>query len=415
VSERIKTPARPQTRAVLLGLIFVLALVPLSGHTDQISPETHYCDGTAQPASGEGSKSQVSVHADIFAPAFAKACPSEAGVVSYQGTGDAAGVRAITLRRRHFGAADVPLSTNEKVLAEFGDHYWTSPIHQIPLYINGWAIAYNVPCSGPAINFSATNLSLIYSGTIVTWDDTRLVNPDNMWLANCHESIRLTRRADAGGATTVFQDYLSKRNPQWNIYKRQLLGSWPSNNFACAGIGETGMANCLTFRGAIGYVEIAVARSAGLQTGKLENGSLAFVAATAAGCSAAAGAAVLPPGTSPVTLPDGTKSPWVPATMGDWSVVSITDAPNGITGPASYPFCSFSYVFVLQHWFSGFGGTVPGPVARGVVDYLLVALQPATQAKLAGVGFAPLPEKVRQISLDGVNHISFSRLTTFGV
>jgi hypothetical protein len=108
--------------------------------------------------------------------------------------------------------------------------------------------------------------------------------------------------------------------------------------------------------------------------------------------------------------------PWYPATLGDWSAVTITDAPDPASGGSpSYPICSFSYAFVLQDWFSGYGGTVGGSVTRSVVDYFWVALQDGTQAKLSSAGYAPLPANVREIARAGVLAISYFYFTTAGV
>jgi phosphate transport system substrate-binding protein len=396
-----------------------LALSIIAGAThasaDQVGADTHFCDGKGQPAVGEGSLSQLLVHVQIFAPQFSRVCPAEGGMVRYLGTGDARGIASLQNRARDFAGADVALSTTEKALTEANARVWSSPVHQIPLYVDGWAIAYNVPCNGPRLKLSSLALSLMYSGVITSWDDDRLV-ADNPWLATCDETVRLIRRLDNAGATTVFQDYLSKQNPQWNAYKRGVAGtSWPTNAFACAGQGDEGMVNCLrSVAGGIAYVEFAPAFESGLPLAAVQNVTRSFVAPTTGGCSAAASAAVTPPGTAPQSSA-GATAPWLPGTTGDWSAVTITDAPDAPSGAKSYPICSFSYAFVLQDWFSGYGGTVGGGVTRSVVDYFWVALMDGTQAKLSSAGYAPLPANVREVARAGVLSISYFYFTTAGV
>lgn len=398
------------------------ALLLLSGVTgalaraDNVAYGTYFCDGTAIPSTGEGSLSQVSVHTDVFVPAFSAACLSESGRVNYVGTGDQQGIQSLTGRTRPFVGSDVPLTAQQKAQMETAPGR-ASLVHQIPLYVDGWAIAYNVPCAGPQINLRSNVLSLIYSGVITKWNDRALVT-DNAWLAGCNEPIRLTKRSDVAGATAVFQDYLSKRNPHWVPFKQGVAGQqWPTLNFACSGGGEGGMVNCIkTFRGSIGYVRMSVAASSGLTIAKVENSSGSFVSAGATSCSAAAAAAVLPPGTTPMALPPTspgipTRTPYWPATIGDWSTVSMTDAPDGADGSKSYPICSFSYLFVLQQWYGGYGGNLGSNAARGVVDYFTVALYDSTQASLTGSGLAPLPAKGRELSRAGIGSVSFYYFT----
>jgi phosphate transport system substrate-binding protein len=380
--------------------------------SDTLSSDSSFCDGKGTSVVGEGSLSQVPVHADVFAPAYGTACARGAGLVSYLGTSDQLGIRAIQSRTRGFGTSDVPMTTSEKIQADVGANGWTSPIHQIPLYVDGWAIAYNVPCSGPALKLSSGMLSLIYSGTITQWDDPQLQQA-NPWLASCDETVRVARRADPSGATGVFQDYLSKRNPQWLAFKNG--GTWPAEIFACKGLGDLGMVNCINNnRGAIGYLEMAVALENAMQIAQVDNVTGSYVGAGAVGCSAAAAAAVTPPGTGPYPVSGVGPLPFVPSTEGDWSTVSITDARDGLSGPKSYPICSFSYAFVVQSWWAGYGRTVGIGMARSVVDYLSVALRDSTQAKLAVAGYAALPPSVREVGRQGLASISYFNLTTAG-
>jgi phosphate transport system substrate-binding protein len=258
-------------------------------------------------------------------------------------------------------------------------------------------------------------LSLLYTGTITNWNDQRLV-VDNPWLSSCNVTVRLVRRSDDGAATEVFQDYLSKENPQWNVFKRDLVTQWPQNNFACAGKQDPGMIQCIASqRGAIGYVDMAQARTSGLPEAAIQNVTKSFVSPTPAGCSAAAAASPTPTGTTPTTV-GGTQVPWVPGTLGDWSTASITYAPDSPSSPAkSYPICAFSYVFLLQTWSTGYGATMPGGVARATVDYFVVALMDSTQAALAAAGYAPLPPNVLATARAGIDSVSYFNVTTAGI
>lgn len=404
---------------MIVGVMLTSMLSLQLASADNLAFESYFCDGIARSGTGEGSTSQVSVHTDVFAPAVANNCPSEAGLVNYIGTGDRAGVNALTARTRSFSASDSPLTPVEKAQMETGKKYF-SMVHQVPIYVDGWAIVYNVPCASTgAINLPSSVLSLIYLGVTNKWNDPSISSiPGNGWLATCNESIRLTKRADSAGATRVIQDYMSKRNPEWVPYRRGIAPQiWPTLNFACSGMGEAGMVNCVkSFRGAIGYVRMSVAAANGLSVASVENVTGSYVAPSAASCGAAATSAVLPPGLASYQIPATTegvprKTPVLPATLGDWSTVSMTDAPDSVGGPKSYPICSFSYVFILQQWYGGYGGNVGGNVGRAVVDYFTVALRDDVQTRLTDIGLAPLPSNVRQISRDGVNSVSVFNFT----
>jgi ABC-type phosphate transport system substrate-binding protein len=397
-------------RAVLsiaLGVALLAGVMP--ARSDMVGPGTEYCDGQAARSRGEGSPSQAAVHTKIFARAFAKACGKEAGLVSYLGTGTRRGFLSMMARRVPFAGSDIPLSTSDWALVQKGDYTWNSPVHQIPLYVDGWAIAYNLPCAGPQLKLRSQTLALIYQGVITSWNDT-ILSTDNEWLATCNQRIRLARRADDAAATDAFQDYLAKRNPNWIPYRRGVTPQrWPTSAFACSGLGDAGMINCVrSFRGSIGYVSIATAKALRLKVALVENASGSLVPPTPAACTAAAATAVPPPGTSPVALPNGTTTAWVPATQGDWSTVSIADAIDG------YPICSFTYLIILQNWLQGYAGFMSTATTRATVDYFTVALSKPTQASLAAAGYASLPESMRKVAMEGISAVSFYRYTTTG-
>ncbi|MEO7819612.1 MAG: substrate-binding domain-containing protein [Actinomycetota bacterium] len=386
---------------------------------DNFSPETRYCDGAAFAGTGEGAASQLSIHSNLFAPEFASKCPIEGGLINYLGTSAPAGVRGLTNRFIPFAGTDVALTSAEKALME-GNFNRPSPVHQIPIFVDGYAIAYNLPCVGPSVNLSSKALALVYSGVITKWNH-ELIVADNRWLATCSSSIRLTKRADSSGATDTFQDYLAKRNPEWLPYSREALSAWPTLNFACSGFGDEGMVSCISSRpGAIGYVKMSVAAANGLPVANVQNSTLSFVGPSAAGCSAAASAAIIPPGASISMAPPqvgaivGPAPPQWPATLGDWSVATMTDAPDDVLGGKSYPICSFGYAIMFQSWFNAYAGTLNGKIARSMIDYFTVALSDSTQVRLTEFGLAPLPPRIRGIGRDGLNSISFRNFTPLG-
>ncbi|MFN2641861.1 MAG: substrate-binding domain-containing protein, partial [Actinomycetota bacterium] len=305
-----------------LALTSVAAILP--AHADHVAPGSEFCDITRPTIlRGDGSPTLVDAHTKILTRAFARACRREAGSVGYRGTGRARAVEALENRHILFVGSDKPLSPEEWALTMKGSGASTVPVNQIPLYIDAWAIVYNIPCRGPQLKLRSQVLGLMYAGLVKTWDD-RLLQLDNPWLATCAQTIRLARRVDDAAATDTFQDYLAKRNPYFQPYRDGLAPErWPTSAFACSGLLDAGMVNCVnSFRGSIGYMSLAIARQSRMKLALVENASGAFVAPSAATCTAAAATAVPPPGTGREVVGGDVEVPWVPATQSDWSAIS---------------------------------------------------------------------------------------------
>lgn len=402
------------------GLLLVASVIGGSVAAPERASAVHalienssYCDGTGQSATGEGSLSQLAVHFDAFIPEFISGCAT-GGLVNFLGTGDAAGASSMLNRTRPFAGSDVPLTAAEKQQIELdsaGLRLRRTVVHQVPLYVNGWAVAYNLSCTSEPVKFRSTVLSLIYSGVVTRWNDSALTL-DNPGLANCAQGIKLTRRSDPAGATLIFKDYLSKRTAWWIAYKQPVMNTqWPTLNFACRGLGEDGIAGCIASNpGSIGYVETRVAVENGLRLGRVENASFAFVPPSATACTTAAESAPIPPGTPGTDidnpLPQGfgpdrfVVAPASP-TMSDWSNVSLTDSAAG------YPICAFSYAFIFNSWVAGYASNVSAGVARTTADYLWTAVSARAQVHLPALGLGRLPPNAVSVSRAGLESIRF--------
>lgn len=387
--------------AVALAVLAVAA-PPASATLDYLIPGSHMCDGTGLAALGDGTAAQTDVIADVFRPAFAAVCP-DAVQPSYNGTTDTSAYDGLTKRIRDFGAGSVALTPDQKAIVEndlirLQDE--RSNINQFPLYVDIMAVGYNLRCLHAPLRLSSTDLSLIFSGVVTKWNDTLLLRDDPA-LASCPYSISRVNRVGDSGATTIFKDFLSKRNPQWDYYKQPSHNQdWPKGaSFTCAGYDENTAAGCiLSTADSIGYLQYHTARVNGIPMAAVDNiasqagtdPNTRFIAPSPATCSAAAQTAVTTPAVDPVTSPlDGSQIDVVPPpTTADWSTVSLTDAPAG------YPICSFGYWFVFQHWTAAYNGLNPAGHVRTVADYLWVAVSPAAQSNLAAHDFAPIPSSV---------------------
>ncbi len=369
---------------------------------------TKWCQtATTAAISGEGATFANSAHLNAFIPAFEANCAKALGKVTYLSTGSGAGKAAACNRSRTWGGTDEPLDTAEYAAFTLDTGYplysctgpgtQQSPVHHIPLALGGVVHGYKpLFCAGIAnqgLRITSTMAGLIWSGVITRWDDALLrVNGVNAPLANCHKVIKLVARSDGSGTTYVYKDYLSKRNPQFHVYKQPAKNlDWPAGELAGRPIlrasGNTGVASLIKVTdGAFGYVEFSTAKKVGIHWALAENAAQAFVAPSPATFSAAGSAISVPP----ATLTPG------------WDTVTITDGPTG------YPISSLTYALVYNNlkmahpWMTL-------PQAQTLVNYLASALDTTQgQARLVGAGYAKLPTHVQTVAQNGLKTLLYT-------
>lgn len=353
--------------------------------------------------SARGSVGQLGVHIGTFIPAFEDRCSRAQGAITYEATGTSDGTSAAIRKEKGDDSspstvytADQPLTTLEKQIAEFDlmnpfRPALASTIHQIPVYVDGVALAYNVAaCTSAQIKMPAATLALIYLGRVTSWDDPVLV-AQNPSLAGCTLAIKPAVRVDEAGTTGALKEYLSKVNPVWTPFAlKETADVWPSTLNPCRGIGESGMASCASDPGGIGYVQYKVARARGLTTARVENATGSFVkpASSAAkpnadNCIAAVTTASLPP-----------------TTTADWGNFSLT------YGAAGYPLCHFSYAFAYGQLMRAYHRSLTPSEMATTYWYLDTVVSDAAQNALTSAGYVPLPENARDLAQSGVRGIT---------
>lgn len=234
-----------------------------------------------------------------------------AGGLDYEAIGSQAGIMRLKDRAVDFGATESPLSSEE--LKRYG-------VAQFPIVIGGIVAAVNVAgVPDGQLKLTGALLADIYLGRIKSWSDPAIkaVNPD---LALPDAQIVPVRRSDGSGTTFTFTSFLAKANAAWNSVGVGLLVSWPVGVQAK---GNDGIAEAVKrTANAIGYLDYASARRAGLATAALRNGAGAFIAASPVSFQAAAATAQ-----------------WGGAS--DFGL-SLVDAP----GEAAYPIVATTFVLV---------------------------------------------------------------------
>ena len=182
--------------------------------------------------------------------------------INYQSIGSAAGVRGVSDGVVDFGATDDPASESPKHV-------------RIPMTVGGIVLAYNAPIDGD-LQLTPELVADVFLGTIARWDDDRIraVNPGR---ALPSAAITVVHRAEGSGTSAAFTTYLARTSEPW----KAKVGASAMPRFP-VGVGAKGnegvTALVKSTPNAIGYVELAYARQAGLPMALVKNRSGRFVA-----------------------------------------------------------------------------------------------------------------------------------------
>lgn len=198
----------------------------------------------------------------------------ETGVrINYFSVGSAEGIRLLLADSADFGAADRPLTPDERARARCG------PI-EIPMVVGAVAVAYRLPDHGPPLRLDADVLTDILAGRVRRWNDPalRALNP-GATLPDL--PIAVVQRARITGTSAVFARYLATS------------ARWTGDSLLTAAgaqvEGNEGVTAAIGARlGALGIVEFTYAQQARLDVAALRNASGAYVLPEPAALHAAA-------------------------------------------------------------------------------------------------------------------------------
>lgn len=193
--------------------------------------------------------------------------------INYFSVGTGEGISLLLSGGADFGAADRPLSAEERGRATCG------PL-EIPTVAGAVAIVTNVPGVADTLRVDASTLAALFGGRITRWNDARLqaLNPA-MPLPDL--PVRVVRRSDASGTGRLLEAYLAEV-PEWHA------GRWPVGEVM--GGNEGVAAQVRAVPGAIGFVELSYARQARLSVAAVRNVAGRFVTPDSASVSATAAA-----------------------------------------------------------------------------------------------------------------------------
>ena len=291
--------------------------------------------------------------------------------VRYEAVGSGAGIAAITDREVAFGASDALLSAAERDALD-------GPVLEVPMVMGPVVIAHNLPGLDRRLVLDGPTVGAIYRGEVDRWDDPALaaLNPD---LDLPDLPVRVVRRSDSSGTTSIFTTWLSAVDPVW---AREVGAGkevdWPVS--AGSGDGNDEVAQQVLVRpGGIAYLELAYAENTGLAYAAMVNQAGEVVLPTTEAVQAAA-----------ASSPAGS----------DGVPVDIVDAPD----PAAYPIAGLTYVLV--HADLGDLAEEEGvETAEALLDYLRWCLTDG-QDVAAELGYAPLDPGLQDHALALVDSIT---------
>jgi phosphate transport system substrate-binding protein len=139
----------------------------------------------------------------------------------------------------------------------------------IPTVAAPITVSYNLPAV-PDLVLDADTTARIFQRDVKAWDDPaiRALNPGARLPSG---SIIVAHRSDGSGTTENFTKYLVKAAPSWKLKSGSTV-AWPADTQA--GNGNAGVAQIIkTQAGAVGYVDLADAKTQQLTTARLKNRS----------------------------------------------------------------------------------------------------------------------------------------------
>jgi len=371
------------TKKIILGVALMLILIIpttlFTAHADTARPEP--LDSDKYSFTGAGSSFAFPI-IDKWRVDYNAAYPQI--TLNYQSVGSGAGINLYTKKTVDFGATDAPLQPADAAKAP--------NTLSIPESMGAIVVVYNLPeFQKSGLKLTGQVIADIYLGKVSTWNNPEIAKL-NPGVALSKNRIVLVHRSDGSGTTFAFTDYLSKVSSEWKGEVGQGTAvPWK------AGIGGSGNAGIAAIvkkvPWSMGYVELAYAKTNTLAGSNIpmtyayvqNHDKTAFLDATIDTTLAAA---------------QGRLNS-LPESDGDWSHVSINNAP----GSNAYPIATFTYLLVNENTEKTKGMTLQRASDLVHMLYWFVTDGQKRSTKLL---YVPLPDGVVQLDERGLHKIMFN-------
>jgi phosphate transport system substrate-binding protein len=315
-------PLRRQQHAATVAAVLAATALALAG-CSSYAPASPSSPGSVAASDGAGLAGTINASGSTFQLTFQEVAISgfksvQPGItVNYAGVGSGAGRDDLAASKVNFAGSDSPIPAAEEA------SFKGKKVLYFPVVTGPVTLSYHL--SGVRkLDLSAPVIAGIFDGQIKTWDDPA-IEADNPGTSLPPTPIILAVRSDSSGTTANFTKFLVEAaGSEWPLGTGSTI-TWPASSRAAS--GNNGVAQVVkSTPGAIGYVDYATAKAAGLTFASVKNKDGNFVAPSPASAALAASQVTLMPNeTFSAVWAGGTDS--YPITYQSWDLV-YAEQPN---------------------------------------------------------------------------------------
>jgi phosphate transport system substrate-binding protein len=352
-------PLRRRQHAATVGAAVAATALALAGCSPSALGSGSSPGGGAASSGGAALSGTLNASGSTFQLTFQEEAISgfksvQPGItVNYAGVGSGKGRANLAAGTVGFAGSDSPIPAAEQA------GFRGKTVLYFPVVTGPVTLSYHL--SGVRkLELSAPVIAGIFEGQIKTWNDPA-IEADNPGASLPATPITLAVRSDSSGTTANFTNFLVKAaGSAWTLGSGSTI-TWPTSSRAAS--GNSGVAQIVkSTPGAIGYVDYATAKAAGLTFASVKNKDGNYVAPSPASAALAASqVTVMPNETFSAVWAGGTGS--YPITYQSWDLV-YAKQPNAHDAK----------------------------MLRAYIGYLLGA----GQELLPQLGYAPLPSSIDQ-------------------
>lgn len=288
------------------------------------------------------------------------------GNVAYGGIGSGGGIRNLKDGIIDFAGSDAFLSDEEMNKID-------SVVH-IPSCMGAVVVAYNLQ-NVDSLNLSGEVVADIFAGKINKWNDSRITSL-NPGISLPDENIMPVFRSDGSGTTYIFTDYLCKVSEHWaKTYGRGKSVNFP---YGQAAKGNPGIAGIVSHtKNSIGYIGSEYAFAQNIPFASIINSHGESIIPSIESITAAASG----------DIPSDTRT-----------MITNSDAKG------AYPISCFSWIIVYKE--QNYSRRSKEQ-ATATINFLKYILSPEAQDIARDVNYAPLPQKIIDLSIKNLNLITY--------
>ncbi len=314
-------------------------------------------------------------------------CQDSKGACSYTSKGSTGGINDFINGTVDFGASDAPLTGEQ--LSDLAKKRGGSGVLYFPTLLGAVTVPTNVQGQPGALQLRGKTLGEIFSGSITRWNDARIVsdnktNPRTKKFKFPNQPIVLCVRQEGSGTSFNFSTFLTKASADFK--SKVTAGQVPNwGGSQVKSPGNAGVASCVSQNsGAIGYVDLGDARAAGLgpklaAIGKSEVIKVPRKVKGKTKMVTIRRLVYMAPSVPAIVRAGNVDPKKIPSNL----VWDLTLSP----AKTAYPIVNTTWVLAYTDFGkAGRSGSLAG--VKGMLNYFYSSTE---QAKLSGLGFAPLP------------------------